>query len=375
MVSLRVTTPNYTNRYLRHLNGAGYTEVVDAGTGKLLKQDATFWVRPGLADSACYSFESRNYPGQYLRHRNYRVYKEGDTGGAFAGDATFCARPGLSGAGTSLESQNMPGYFLRHRNGEIWMDQDTGGSFTDDATWNVMSPWWRSGANLPEGQTQSFRVTTSGYTDRYLRHMDGVARTDVITASSSDLDKQDASFVVRPGLADSSCYSLESRNYPGQFLRHRNYRIDKDPNDGTTLFAQDATFCAQPPRAGGAGNVSLESFNYPGYHVRHASELVYIAVSAGGNPWDGGVSYDADVTWANVSAWSGDTPPSPADGSAPQPGGNTSPPAGGSAWAPDTGYMVGDVVTYDGVTYRCRQAHTSLVGWDPSKVPALWAVA
>ena len=42
------------------------------------------------------------------------------------------------------------------------------------------------------------------------------------------------------------------------------------------------------------------------------------------------------------------------------------------AWAPNTAYAVGDTVTYSGSTYTCRQAHTSLVGWEPSNVPALW---
>jgi hypothetical protein len=30
------------------------------------------------------------------------------------------------------------------------------------------------------------------------------------------------------------------------------------------------------------------------------------------------------------------------------------------------------VVTYDGKSYRCIQAHTSLTGWAPVYVPALW---
>jgi chitinase len=45
---------------------------------------------------------------------------------------------------------------------------------------------------------------------------------------------------------------------------------------------------------------------------------------------------------------------------------------GVSAWAPNTAYAVGALVTYNGVTYSCRQAHTSLVGWEPPNVPALW---
>lgn len=32
----------------------------------------------------------------------------------------------------------------------------------------------------------------------------------------------------------------------------------------------------------------------------------------------------------------------------------------------------GDVVKYQGVQYRCWQSHTSLAGWEPPNVPALW---
>ncbi len=42
------------------------------------------------------------------------------------------------------------------------------------------------------------------------------------------------------------------------------------------------------------------------------------------------------------------------------------------AWAPNVSYAVGDTVTYNGVVYRCIQAHTSLTGWEPPNVPALW---
>ncbi|MFD0696977.1 glycosyl hydrolase family 18 protein [Paenibacillus sp. GCM10027628] len=45
---------------------------------------------------------------------------------------------------------------------------------------------------------------------------------------------------------------------------------------------------------------------------------------------------------------------------------------GASAWAPNTSYHVGDIVTYGGSTYSCLQAHTSLTGWEPPNVPALW---
>ena len=44
------------------------------------------------------------------------------------------------------------------------------------------------------------------------------------------------------------------------------------------------------------------------------------------------------------------------------------------AWAPNTAYAIGARVTYQGVLYQCRQAHTSLVTWEPPNKPALWLV-
>ncbi|MEV0582333.1 M4 family metallopeptidase [Nonomuraea sp. NPDC050310] len=44
----------------------------------------------------------------------------------------------------------------------------------------------------------------------------------------------------------------------------------------------------------------------------------------------------------------------------------------GTTWQTWTPYAVGATVTYEGVSYRCLQAHTSLPGWEPPNVPALW---
>ncbi|GAA4909780.1 carbohydrate binding protein [Stackebrandtia albiflava] len=55
----------------------------------------------------------------------------------------------------------------------------------------------------------------------------------------------------------------------------------------------------------------------------------------------------------------------------PQDPGTEPPPTGGS-WRAGTSYRVGDEVTYGGVTYRCRIAHTATAGWEPPHTPALW---
>jgi len=46
------------------------------------------------------------------------------------------------------------------------------------------------------------------------------------------------------------------------------------------------------------------------------------------------------------------------------------------AWAVGVVYNTGDTVTYvyngTNYTYTCIQGHTSVAGWDPPYVPALW---
>lgn len=41
-------------------------------------------------------------------------------------------------------------------------------------------------------------------------------------------------------------------------------------------------------------------------------------------------------------------------------------------WETDKAYAVGDRVKYNGLLYRCVQAHTSQSDWTPDVTPALW---
>jgi len=303
LVSLRVTTAGHTTRYLRHQDSLARTDT-DNGTDAL-KQDATFWARPGLASASCVSFESRNFPGRYLRHASWRIRSDQNDGTAgFAADATFCPRAGSGAA--ALESYNNPGAFVRHYGEAVYLARsggpnpwDTATSFAADTTWAATIPLWRSGADLPRDQARSFQVTTPGFTNRYLRHRDSLGRTDVVTATSDPLTKGDATFVIRRGLADPSCYSLESRNVPGSYLRHQSYRVRLSANENTALFRQDATFCAQP----GTGGVRLASLNELGTNVRHYSEEVWVASNSGAHVYDNPSSYGQDVSWTVAAAW------------------------------------------------------------------------
>ena len=44
------------------------------------------------------------------------------------------------------------------------------------------------------------------------------------------------------------------------------------------------------------------------------------------------------------------------------------------AWEADTAYKADERIRYEGILYRCVQAHTSQEGWEPPNVPALWAM-
>ena len=41
-------------------------------------------------------------------------------------------------------------------------------------------------------------------------------------------------------------------------------------------------------------------------------------------------------------------------------------------WTIDRAYVVGDKVQRNGKLWRCIQAHTSQIGWEPENAPSLW---
>jgi hypothetical protein len=105
-------------------------------------------------------------------------------------------------------------------------------------------------------------VRSVNYPDRYWHVSGDYVKLDPITSASA---RQDATFKVVKGLENSSCYSFAT-SY-GTYLRHRNFLLRSERNDGSALFKQDATFC--PRTSSYSGAVMLESVNYPGRFLRH----------------------------------------------------------------------------------------------------------
>jgi RNA polymerase sigma factor (sigma-70 family) len=109
-------------------------------------------------------------------------------------------------------------------------------------------------------------------TGRYVAGVDGLG---VLIDSGAAQGR--ATFTAVEGLADSRCVSF--RYADGRYLRHASWRLRLNPNVGTQLFRGDATFC---PRAGSvAGSVALESSNYPGWFLRHRDDELWVDQSDG----------------------------------------------------------------------------------------------
>eukprot|EP00479_Gromia_sphaerica_P009226 TRINITY_DN380_c0_g1_i2.p1 TRINITY_DN380_c0_g1~~TRINITY_DN380_c0_g1_i2.p1 ORF type:complete len:150 (+),score=11.59 TRINITY_DN380_c0_g1_i2:37-486(+) len=130
-------------------------------------------------------FESVNYPGRYIRHEDYDFKLQANSANdtSFLDDSTFHVRTGLW-SGNSFESTNLSGYYMKHHSELL----------------------------------------------------------DLMIPDGSDLQKKDSSFVIITGLSGGSSVSLQSVNYPQKYVRHFDFRLRIDEDDGTALFEDDASF-------------------------------------------------------------------------------------------------------------------------------------
>ncbi|MFF4351957.1 AbfB domain-containing protein [Streptomyces sp. NPDC001530] len=152
-----------------------------------------------------------------------------------------------------------------------------------------------SAGKSPSSKPASSRksIQSVNYPDRYWHVSDGFVRLDPVASGSSTTTRQGASFTVVKGLADSSCYSFTTAD--GGYLRHRNFFLRADRDDGSGLFEKDATFC--PRTSSYSGAVMLESVNYPGRYLRHRNFQLRL------DPYDNSQLYRADSAFRVVKGW------------------------------------------------------------------------
>ncbi|MFJ6995190.1 AbfB domain-containing protein [Streptomyces sp. NPDC003090] len=129
--------------------GEAFLAPLSAASKQADREDGTWVVVPALnGQPGCYSFESSRKLGHYLTHKDLRVrMAASDNSTQFRKDATWCAKKGLSGSGTSFESAAQPGRFLREYYGDLFAANksaknrfDAEKDFAQDATWKLVTP-------------------------------------------------------------------------------------------------------------------------------------------------------------------------------------------------------------------------------------------
>ena len=125
------------NQAARYVSINGTVGVLTPAGDEPTRQRATFEAVPGLADTACFSFRTRD--GGYLRHASWRLRRGANNGTVlFRGDATFCVRAGAAADTVALESSNYPGWYLRHVGDELWVDRSDGSAaFRADSSFRI----------------------------------------------------------------------------------------------------------------------------------------------------------------------------------------------------------------------------------------------
>ena len=158
-----------------------------------------------------------------------------------------------------------------------------------------------SGTALTVGSSYSFKLTTSGYTDRYIAHTGTTVNTQVVSSSSTTALKQSASWTVRAGLGNSACVSFESKDTAGSYIRHYNFALVLAKNDGTQQMKEDATFCYQSGISGTGS--SIRGWGYPTRFFRHYANVMYIATNGGPqHVFDAHNSFNDDVSFVVSSS-------------------------------------------------------------------------
>jgi len=126
---------------------------------------------------------------------------------------------------------------------------------------------------VPPDGTTAFESLV--YPGRFIRHRNFLGE---LTPVSSNLDRADATFFIRPGLSGTpQSVSLESANYPGHYLRHQNFRIKLAQNDGSDLFRKDASFIMHECDGILQGFWYFESVNFPNHYIRHQNFELWLA--------------------------------------------------------------------------------------------------
>ncbi|MFD8598322.1 M28 family peptidase [Kitasatospora sp. NPDC059646] len=168
--------------------------------------------------------------------------------------------------------------------------------------------------------------------------------------------------------ADGVAYAIWKTSVSGTTVPANDFSVSVNPATGTVQAGSAATATVSTATtSGSAQSLSLTASGAPsGASVSFSPSTVTsggsssMTVSTSSSTPAG--TYTVTVTGTGASATHTTTFTLVVNG-----GGS-----GNTTWAAGVNYNVGDVVTYNGVSYRCLQAHLSQSTWTPDVVPALW---
>ncbi len=142
-----------------------------------------------------------------------------------------------------------------------------------DEVTTANTPLVQSTDNQSADMLWQFEETTGGMVrlepiaqaGSYLTRVDELV--EVVEGSSPE-----ALWRLLPGLSDPSCVTFESADEPGLYLRHSQYLIRVDPDDGIEGFLSDATFCLRDGLSETGYDLhSLQSVNYTSRYLTQPS--------------------------------------------------------------------------------------------------------
>jgi len=242
---------------------------------------------PGLCNvPGTVSFESVANPGQYLRHRGFKMYLlRSDGSDLFRSDACFFPRFNKYFEGyTACESVNYPGFFVRHRDWKLRIDRDDGSElFKKDASWKIMIP------RLPYASKYSDAVFVSrNYPGKKMSIKNSVEGW--LTNENPVLQH----YSVVEGLCGvAGTVSFRSVVFPTMYLRHQNYKIYLHAKDTSDLYKSDACFFPRYNKCF-PGFTAYESVNYPNFFIRHRGFRLRLEKEVNRD------LYRNDVSWKTV---------------------------------------------------------------------------
>ena len=239
------------------------------------------------------------------------------------------------------------------------------------ATGAAVGTW--DNPSSPGGQYPYFTLRTMENNNGYEKFRDDTY------AKTPWLYNQSAGILLSyedPTSLSARCDYINSNGYGGLII----WEISGDTDDfALTTLAHDKLIGGQQAEQAATPSFAPAGGTYTGTQsvtiscATSGASICYTtdgtAPTASSTPYTGAITVSSSKTIKAIAVRSGMANSAVASASYTISSGN---PGEVSPWAPNTSYKVGDIVSYNGKYYQCIQAHTSLVGWEPSNVPALW---